>query len=215
VSDAQVNHLTPVLLVTDAARAFIVNERNEEQSQDELALYIEINGTNDGVYTYDMWFEVVADAASDDAIEHHDELNVVVLGKSVANMVGATLDLGDEGLFIVNPNVPTPERSTTSSIDIPESDLSSPVERAVLYVLDHDVNPQIAMHGGRADLVAVAEGIAFLRLSGGCQGCGLASVTLSQGISVAIKDAVPEIVDIVDVTEHEFGENPYFEGAKK
>ena len=203
-----------MLLVTDAARTFIIGERNEEQSPVDLALYIEINGSSKGVYTYDMWFEASSDAAEDDAVEHHDDLNVVVLAKSIANMVGATLDLGDDGLFIVNPNVPMPEHSH-QAIEIPESDLSSPAERAVQYVLDHDVNPQIAMHGGRADLVAVAEGIAYLRLSGGCQGCGLASVTLSQGISVAIKDAVPEIVDIIDVTEHELGENPFFEGAKK
>jgi Fe/S biogenesis protein NfuA len=71
------------------------------------------------------------------------------------------------------------------------------------------------MHGGRADLVAVEDGTAFLRLSGGCQGCGMAAVTLSQGISVAIQEAIPEITEIVDVTAHEDGSNPYFEAAKK
>ncbi len=85
----------------------------------------------------------------------------------------------------------------------------------MLEVLDSQINPQIAMHGGRADLVAVADGTAFLRLSGGCQGCGMAAVTLSQGISVAIREAIPEIVEIVDVTAHEDGSNPYFEAAKK
>ncbi|MGG7381366.1 NifU family protein, partial [Escherichia coli] len=57
-------------------------------------------------------------------------------------------------------------------------------------VLDKAVNPAIAMHGGRADLVAFEDGTAFLRLSGGCQGCGLATVTLSQGIEVSLKEAV-------------------------
>ena len=93
--------------------------------------------------------------------------------------------------------------------------MSGPLARAVIAVLEEQVNPQIALHGGRADLVAVDEGVAYLRLSGGCQGCGLAAVTLGQGISVAIQQAVPEIVDVVDVTAHQDGRNPYFEPAKK
>jgi Fe/S biogenesis protein NfuA len=94
-------------------------------------------------------------------------------------------------------------------------DLSDPIAQRVIAVLEEIVNPQIAAHGGRADLVAVDEGIAYLRLGGGCQGCGLAQVTLSQGISVAIKEEVPEILDVVDVTAHDSGTNPYYEAAKK
>jgi Fe-S cluster biogenesis protein NfuA len=65
------------------------------------------------------------------------------------------------------------------------------------------------------ELVAVEEGTAYLRLSGGCQGCGMASVTLSQGIEVVLKESVPEITKVVDVTDHASGTNPYFESAKK
>jgi len=54
-----------------------------------------------------------------------------------------------------------------------------------------------------------------VRLSGGCQGCGLATVTLSQGIEVALRDVVPEITSVVDVTDHASGTNPYYEPAKK
>lgn len=63
--------------------------------------------------------------------------------------------------------------------------------------------------------MAVEEDTAYLRLSGGCAGCGMAAVTLSQGIEVAIRDSVPEIINIVDVTDHTSGTNPYFEAAKK
>jgi Fe/S biogenesis protein NfuA len=97
----------------------------------------------------------------------------------------------------------------------PAGDLSGEVAQRVLQVLDQQINPAIAAHGGRADLVAVEEGVAYLRLGGGCQGCGLAAVTLSQGIEVAILDAVPEITKVVDVTDHASGANPYFESAKK
>ena len=82
-------------------------------------------------------------------------------------------------------------------------------------MLEEQINPAIASHGGRADLVAVEDWIAYLRLSGGCQGCGMASVTLSQGIEVAILDAIPEITEVVDVTDHASGDNPYYEAAKK
>jgi Fe/S biogenesis protein NfuA len=85
----------------------------------------------------------------------------------------------------------------------------------VIQVLDEQINPAIAAHGGRAELVAVEDGVAYLRLGGGCQGCGLATVTLSQGIEVAILDAVPEVTQVVDVTDHASGTNPYFESAKK
>ena len=94
-------------------------------------------------------------------------------------------------------------------------DLSSELAQRVLAVLEAQVNPSIAMHGGRADLVAVDEGVVYVRLSGGCQGCGLASVTLSQGIEVALRDSVPEIVSVVDVTDHASGSNPFYEPAKK
>jgi Fe/S biogenesis protein NfuA len=71
------------------------------------------------------------------------------------------------------------------------------------------------MHGGSAELVAVEDTTAYVRLGGGCVGCGMATVTLSQGIEVAIKEAVPEILSVVDVTDHASGTNPYYEAAKK
>jgi Fe/S biogenesis protein NfuA len=85
----------------------------------------------------------------------------------------------------------------------------------IIAVLEEEINPAIASHGGRADLVAVEEDVAYLRLSGGCQGCGMAAATLSQGIEVAILEAVPEIKKVADVTDHASGSNPYFEAAKK
>jgi Fe/S biogenesis protein NfuA len=97
----------------------------------------------------------------------------------------------------------------------PPPDLSGDVAQRLLQVLDEQINPAIAAHGGRADLVAVEGDTAYLRLSGGCAGCGLAAVTLSQGIEVAIRESVPEIVNIVDVTDHASGTNPYYEATKK
>jgi len=207
----------PVIAVTDAARAFIAEARAGEADADRLALFIEVSGSQNGTYSYDMWFELASDAAPGDAVQHHDDLSVVVLRQSIDQLRGATLDLGTgadggPGLVMLNPN--TPPRAP-GSFSVPEGDLSSPLARRVAEVLENEVNPQIAMHGGRADLVAVEAPVAYVRLSGGCQGCGLAAVTLGQGISVAIRDAIPEITEVVDVTAHEEGSDPYFQSAKK
>ena len=155
---------------------------------------------------------VRAHGGSDDAVQRHDDLSVVIAGDSIERLAGATLDFTGAGMVIQNPNKPTAGPGPGAP---PAADLSGPVALAVLTVLEAEINPAIAAHGGRADLVAVDEGVAYLRLSGGCQGCGLASVTLSQGIEVAILDGVPEIESVVDVTDHASGDNPYFESAKK
>src|SRR5205085_6570975 len=133
-----------------------------------------------------------------------------------------TLDLSrgpQGGMVIINPNSPAPAPSASPAVGggapPPAADLTGDVAQRVIQVLDQHINPSIASHGGRAELVAVEDDVAYLRLSGGCQGCGLASVTLSQGIEVAIRDSVPEIGRVVDVTDHASGSNPYFEAAKK
>ena len=81
-----------------------------------------------------------------------------------------------------------------------------------MAVLDEVVNPSIASHGGRADLVAIDEegGVAYLRLSGGCQGCAMSRMTLTQGIETSLRDEVPEVTRVVDVTDHGGGDNPYY-----
>jgi Fe/S biogenesis protein NfuA len=204
-----------VLEITDEARSFIVDSRAAESDDAHLALYLEVSGEANGAYTYDMWFEDERDAGPSDVLQHFGPLPVVVSAASIARLRGATLEVGDAGLAIRNPNAPAPPAHSHDHVAAPASDLSSPIEIAVIAVLDAEINPQIALHGGRADLVAVDDGVAYLRLSGGCQGCGMAQVTLSQGITVAIKEAVPQITDVVDVTSHGDGSNPYFEAQKK
>lgn len=204
-----------VLTVTPAAYAVVREALAEEGDPEKLSLWVEVTGARDGAYTYDIYFQATADAGRADAVSDADGLSVVVPEASVARIRGARLDWSDEGeggLVMLNPN--TPPRSESPVVP-PTADLSSELAQRIIAVLEADVNPSIAAHGGRADLVAVDEGTAYLRLSGGCQGCGLARVTLSQGIEVALRDAVPELVGVVDVTDHASGTNPYFEQAKK
>jgi Fe/S biogenesis protein NfuA len=85
----------------------------------------------------------------------------------------------------------------------------------IRQVLDLQINPAIAAHGGSAELVAVEDSSAYLRLGGGCVGCGMVAVTLKQGIESAIRSGVPEIARVIDVTDHAAGTNPYYEPASK
>ena len=202
----------PVLIVTDAAREKILEVRAAEPDPDTLALRIEVTGDTAGAFTYALELVPLSDAAPDDVVQRHDDLSVVLDAGSIENIVGATLGFSGAGMVIQNPNRPAPAPSPS---DRPQADLSGPTAQAILAVLEAEINPQIAAHGGHADLVAVEDSIAYVRMSGGCQGCGLASVTLTQGIEVAIVDAVSEIESVLDVTDHSTGENPYYEAAKK
>jgi Fe-S cluster biogenesis protein NfuA len=85
----------------------------------------------------------------------------------------------------------------------------------VAEIFERRVNPMVAGHGGRVDLIDVQDSTVLLRLAGGCQGCGMADVTLRQGIEQVLRQAIPEVRGIVDVTDHASGDNPYFASAKK
>ena len=200
-----------LLSLTDQARQTVVDLRADEDEAESLALWLEVSGANGAEYAYDLYFQAVADAGPGDVVEDFDGLAVVVPGASVDRLRGAVLDVRDGEMVLVNPNRPAAPRSAAP----PDADLSTPEAQAVLRVLEEEINPAIASHGGMAQLVAFEEGTVYLRLVGGCQGCGMASVTLSQGIEVALREAVPEVQSIVDVTDHAAGTNPYFEPAKK
>ena len=91
---------------------------------------------------------------------------------------------------------------------------ASLVER-VRYVIDSEINPQVAAHGGRISLVEIdAEGVVFLRFGGGCHGCGMADVTLKQGVERTLRSRLPEISAVRDITDHAHGENPYYRGRQ-
>ncbi len=91
-----------------------------------------------------------------------------------------------------------------------EADLSDPQAEQIQDLIETEINPQVASHGGHIALVGVKEDIVYIRMEGGCQGCSQSSATLREGVVTTIKSAFPEIRDVVDVTDHASGENPYF-----
>ena len=208
----------PIVRVTEQAFQKVVEIRSEEPNPDELALWLEISGTQNGSYTYDMYFQALGEAGPEHAVQRHDDLSLVIPKADVDLMRGATLDMNPDpimgGMVIQNPNRP-PAPAASPMMGQAPADLTGDVAQRVIRVLEEQINPAIASHGGHAELVAVEDDAAYLRLSGGCAGCGMAGVTLSQGIEVALRESVPEITRVVDVTDHASGTNPYYEAAKK
>ncbi|RDD61544.1 NifU family protein [Ferruginivarius sediminum] len=139
------------------------------------------------------------------------------------SFVGSTVNLRLEGSAfsmlaqienMLRHYVPEIEKVQDVMDAIPKPGLETPAGQAVREVLDTRINPAVAGHGGHISLIDVRGPRVFLRLEGGCQGCGMANVTLKQGVEAEIKRAVPEIEEILDVTDHASGTNPYFQPGK-
>lgn len=207
---------TEVLTLTDEARQVVRGAIAQEPDPERLALWVEVRGVQSGAFVYDLYFQALSDAAENDAVHTEDDLRVVVPAPSIERLRGARLEWsteGEGGLVMVNPNAPTPEQASPGvPPEVLAAGIEGPLATRVVAVLHEVVNPAIASHGGSADLLAMDEsgGVVYLRLSGGCQGCAMSRMTLTQGIETALRDAVPEITQVVDVTDHGSGENPYY-----
>lgn len=81
---------------------------------------------------------------------------------------------------------------------------------AIEQLLDEQINPSLASHGGYVKLVKVEDNDVYLEMGGGCQGCAASQATLRHGVETAIRDIAPQIRNIIDVTDHAAGENPYY-----
>lgn len=201
---------TTIVEISDAARDKILALREGEGIPD-LHLGLRITGVGSQGFVYETSFLRSEDVASTDVVENHGGLDVAIALDSVENLRGAVLDLSGDGqgpgLVMRNPNVPTP---TLPGGELGDLELTGTPEEKVRKLLEERINPAIASHGGVAQLVAVDGTVAQLELGGGCQGCGLAAVTLRQGIERAILDAIPEIEEVIDVTDHSLGQNPFY-----
>ncbi len=201
-----------VLTVSPEAVEMIVSLRDQEPGDQEYGLSIEVSGIRGAQFQYELSFVPVEDQNSHQILEDHGGLAVLIPDHDAEKLSGASLELTAQGLAMNNPNVP---HSPTMSSGEPRGDLTGPLAEKISVVLTESINPSIAMHGGMAELVSVDGTVAFLRLSGGCQGCGMAQVTLRQGIERILRESIPEITEVVDVTDHASGADPYYQSSKK
>ena len=155
---------------------------------------------------YKIDFEKDEDGKENDTIIYFDDFNVYIEPGSHHFLEDATLDLVDNewgGEFkIENPSIKPP-------------DLTGSVPQRIQKIIDDQINPSVAAHGGVVTLIDVKESTAYIELGGGCKGCGMVDVTLKQGVEVLIKQNVPEITEILDVTDQASGTNPYFQPSAK
>ncbi len=197
-----------VVEVSPRALERILEIRGGEDDPTSLALRIEVTGVHGVEYAYDLSFEALAEAEADDHAYEVGGLALLIPANSVEPLRGATLDLptnpSQGGLVIRNPNRPDPLAG------VGELELTGDVVERITMLLEKRVNPALAAHGGFASLVGVDGATAYVTMGGGCQGCSMSAATLSEGIKVSILDAIPEITEVVDATNHALGENPFY-----
>ena len=197
-----------VMTVTEAALAKVLEVRNEEDDPAGLALRVSITGSQGVDYVYDLAFFEIAAAPEDDVRWEVDDLSFLIPAEDREKLAGATLDLPSNptqgGLVIRNPNRPNPLG------DIGTLELTGEIPEQVGQLIAERINPALASHGGYATLVGIEGSTAYVTMGGGCQGCSMSAATLTEGIRSAILEAVPEILEVVDATDHSAGENPFY-----
>jgi Fe/S biogenesis protein NfuA len=197
-----------LVAVTESALAKVLEIRSGEDEPETLALRIEVTGTHGVEYAYDLSFESLSEADADDTIYDAGGVRVMIPANSVDALRGATLDLptnpNQGGLVIRNPNRPDPLAG------VGPLELTGTVAEKVTELLEKRINPALAAHGGFASLVGVDDTKVFVTMGGGCQGCSMSAATLTEGIKVSILEAIPEVTDVIDATNHSAGENPFY-----
>ncbi len=189
---------TDILTVTDKAiRQIKTIRENKGLAHGALRLRVEEDGA---AYRHNLQFVPDEEKSPSDRVVELDGLSVYVDEESLPRIEGATVDFIDDisgsGFKIDNPNTPAL--------------LKDPVAARVHKLLEDQINPSIAAHGGHVTLVDLRDGKLYLRFGGGCQGCGMADVTLRDGIVTLLRQEVPEITEVLDETDHASGTNPYY-----
>jgi Fe/S biogenesis protein NfuA len=191
-----------MLEITEAAVAKL-QELMQENKKEGYALRIAIAGRGPQGFLYQLGFVNWNNKSDDDVVVDQDDIQVFIDSDTLPNFQGSTLDYVEDGF------------QSGFSIENPNPLWGDPLSMRVQTVLNERVNPALASHGGFVSLVEVKDDKAFVAMGGGCQGCGMASVTLNDGIIVMIKDAVPEIAEVIDVTNHTMGKNPFYRTSQE
>lgn len=185
-----------MITFSETAQARLV-EMLKAEGHEEWAIRVRVKGRDNDTFVYSFDSVPVTDKSAGDEVVETGSFPVYIDPASAKRIRGASVDLSVEemGRFVVdNPNPVWDEEAADK----------------VASLIVNKVNPAVAVHGGRVSLVDFDEDIAYIVMQGGCQGCGLATVTLRQGIEKLILNEAPEVRSIVDVTAHDEGETPFF-----
>jgi Fe/S biogenesis protein NfuA len=193
-----------MMKITEAAQKKVV-ELKENTGKPIKGLRVRAEAKSPLKVNFQMAFILDGQDEPGDTVVNFEGFDVFIDPSSLPHAEDATIDYVD-GLTGSGFKIDAPRK-------LPPS-LSGPVAQRVQAVLDEKINPGVASHGGHVTLIDIKDGVAYIQLGGGCQGCGMADVTLKQGIEVMIKEAAPEIQEVLDVTDHASGRNPYYQQTK-
>ena len=200
--DSQRNLNEPPITFTDSARDKLLEILDEQNVRGTAAVRVSITGRGPGGFEYGMNVEPEGQPEPSDLTFSVGDLRVFIDERAAPLVSGATVDFVDElmggGFRIDNPNPPWDD----------------PVAQGIQQLIDEQINPAVANHGGWVTLLDVKDNLVFVRLGGGCQGCGMVDVTLRQGIEALIQQEYPQIIRVIDQTDHAEGNNPFYQPAK-
>ncbi len=189
-----------LLEVTKTAQEKIQGVIEAEDVEVE-GLRIGIEGRSATAFQYSLG--LATETEEDDIVIDMGTFKVLVDAKRAADLKGAVIDyvedLNSSGFKIENPNTPT---------------WDNPKAQKIQELIDERINPAVAAHGGQIDLLNVEDETIYIHMGGGCQGCGMANVTLKHGIEAMIQEVFPEIKQVIDTTDHASGTNPYYSAGK-
>ena len=195
----------PIIEITEDALVKLVELRAEESDAEQLGLRLEIASRPGEEFRYELGFEEYLTAAFTDEVRTHGQIKVMIPGKDVDLLTGATLDYTEsQGLVIRNPN--RPAAPTVEGL-MSDDELSTQVRELVA----DEVNPALAMHGGFVTYVGHdGEGTVYMTMGGGCHGCSMSRMTMLDGVQTMLSETLPDIKAVKDLTDHSTGENPYY-----
>jgi Fe/S biogenesis protein NfuA len=192
-----------MLSITDKAKERVL-EAIRGEGKSGLGLRVTIDGRAPSGLQYGLALVTPDEIQETDEMVDAGEFKIYLDAEAAPRMQEASLD------FV--------ETLSESGFKVENADESihwdDPVSQKVQKVLDEKINPGGAGHGGWVELLGRKDDTVYLKLGGGCQGCGMVDVTLKQGIEVMLKEDVPEIHHVVDQTDHAGGTNPYYQPSK-
>lgn len=188
--------------MTEAAVEQITQMLANEEKQD-LALRISTKGIGAmGKPQVHMQFVPSDSNDVEDSVIEMGKFLIIVDSNSAPQLEGTSIDFIDDAY------------RKGFKIEFPSPTWDDPVASAVQKMFDEHINPSLASHGGWVQLLDVQDGTAYIALGGGCVGCGMANVTLKEGIEAMLMKEIPEIERVLDKTDHASGTNPYYQSAK-
>ena len=195
-----------MITLTDRARE-VVRDYVDKSDGEFTALRIGISGGTPLAPDFELTLVGPDDIAESEREVEVGDLTIVVEEEFAPRLEGATVD------FVQRMNESGFEISLAQTAQPAAPTLGGPFAERVKTVLDTEINPAIASHGGTITLVGVEDTEIYLEMGGGCQGCAMSRMTLRQGVERMVRQAVPEVTVIHDITDHASGENPFFEGS--